>query len=311
LRVVLVAALATAPAVGGMRVVGLGPGRTGTDSLRRALEILGFGPCYHMSEVFFELPSGLPSRISTAGHLELWRDTALRAGGGAGPPRNEGGVDLVEMLQGWDSGVDFPLAAFPEEMLEAFPEAKFVLTVRDGGGWYKSIRNTICHQELLGWYSIVLRLFPFKPYDRVAIYHLTMDAIVRHRFSPSHLTWHSFCQDEAGAVAAYDAWNARVKSLIPKEQLLVFEVGKHGFPELARFLGTPEPTFPSYGKGNGPQVKMPYPRSNSTRQFKIIFWVIEGVPMLAIGLLLLLFLRLAQVLMGLSKASWVVKQKED
>ena len=35
-----------------LEVIGPGFGRTGTASLKRALEILGFGPCHHMEEIF-------------------------------------------------------------------------------------------------------------------------------------------------------------------------------------------------------------------------------------------------------------------
>jgi len=299
---VLVSVLAMAPAVGGMQVVGLGPGRTGTDSLKKALEILGFGPCYHMSEVLIEL-----SGISTEGHLELWRDAALRAGGAL--PHNEG-KDLVEALREWNSGVDFPFAMFPDEMLEAFPEAKFVLTVRHGEAWYKSISNTICNHGVAQLQSYFSPLLPFKPFNRMKMLPEAMDAIVRHRFSPSHQTWHSFCEDKAGAIAAYDAWNARVKSLIPPEKLLVFEVGKHGFPELAHFLGKPEPTVPPKGDDNGPQVKMPYPHTNSTNHFQACFGILWGVAILMSGLFLLIVQKLVKTLKGfVRQTSTGVKQK--
>ena len=36
-----------------LKVVGAGFGRTGTLSLKTALERIGFGPCYHMMRSFF------------------------------------------------------------------------------------------------------------------------------------------------------------------------------------------------------------------------------------------------------------------
>lgn len=54
-----------------IRVVCLGLSRTGTFSMKTALELLDKGPCYHMSEV-----------IQTEGHAELWQkvEAAQRAG---------------------------------------------------------------------------------------------------------------------------------------------------------------------------------------------------------------------------------------
>ena len=105
------------------KVMGLGFGRTGTDSLKKALIELGFGPSYHMLEVLFE-----EQGITTEGHAALWQAAA-----------NGEFVDWATMLKDFNSGGDFPLGAFPEEMFAAFPDAKFVLTIRDSEKWWSSI----------------------------------------------------------------------------------------------------------------------------------------------------------------------------
>ena len=111
-----------------MKVIGAGFGRTGTMSLKVALEELGYGPCYHMTEVF-EHPE----------HVPLW-EAATR-----GEP-----VDWEELFVGYQATVDWPGAAFYKELSERYPEARVILTVRDSERWYKSARNTIFNLQGAG-----------------------------------------------------------------------------------------------------------------------------------------------------------------
>src|SRR5438046_2637386 len=105
-----------------MRVVGAGLGRTGTHSLKVALETLIGAPCYHMIEVF-----GHPE------HRSVWRAAA------------EGeAVDYAELLTGYDAIVDWPGASFWREMSEAFPDAIILLSTRaDADAWWRSASKTI------------------------------------------------------------------------------------------------------------------------------------------------------------------------
>ena len=106
-----------------MRVIGAGFGRTGTTSLKAALQELGFGPSYSLSEVF-----------AHPEHVGFW-ETA------AGPAGEE--VDWEQFLAGYEVAVDWPACSFYEELMEAFPEAPVILTVRDPAPWYESTRSTI------------------------------------------------------------------------------------------------------------------------------------------------------------------------
>jgi hypothetical protein len=90
-------------------------------SLKVALEELGYGPCYHMVELF-EHPD----------HVERW-EAAVR----------DEPVDWEEMFAGYRATVDWPGAAFYKELTHRYPEARVVLTVRDPNRWYESARNTI------------------------------------------------------------------------------------------------------------------------------------------------------------------------
>src|SRR5918911_1747179 len=106
-----------------MRVVGAGFGRTGTTSLKAALEKLGFGPSYSLSEVF-----------ANPEHVGFWEAAGC-------PTREE--MDWEGFLAGYGAAVDWPACSFYEELMEAFPEAPVILTVRDPAPWYESTRSTI------------------------------------------------------------------------------------------------------------------------------------------------------------------------
>ena len=103
-----------------LKIVGSGLGRTGTMSMKRALEQLGFGPCHHMVEVFGR-PESMP----------LW----VEAGQG------KGNWDLI--FQDFNSMVDFPGCHYWRELADHYPDAKVLHTVRDPDGWFDSTQATI------------------------------------------------------------------------------------------------------------------------------------------------------------------------
>lgn len=104
-----------------LSIIGAGFGRTGTESLKKALEILGFGPCYHMFEV---LPN--PDRVAT------WRAAAI----GQLP-------DWDQVFAEYNSTVDWPAAFFWRELAQHYPNSKIILSVREAEAWYESMSNTI------------------------------------------------------------------------------------------------------------------------------------------------------------------------
>ncbi len=104
-----------------LQVVGAGLGRTGTHSLKIALERLLGGTCHHMIEVFAH-PDEVP----------VWHAAAL----GEMP-------NWQEFLAGYTAQVDWPGGSFYRELAEAFPDALVLLSVRDPDSWYRSASNTI------------------------------------------------------------------------------------------------------------------------------------------------------------------------
>lgn len=104
-----------------LRVIGAGFGRTGTHSLKIALEKLLGAPCYHMVELF-----------AHPEHVALWHQASL------------GNMPSWDTLfQGYTSAVDFPAAAFWPELAQAYPDALVLLSVRDPEEWWESAQDTI------------------------------------------------------------------------------------------------------------------------------------------------------------------------
>jgi hypothetical protein len=103
-----------------LEVVGAGYGRTGTLSLKLALEQLGFGPCFHMSEAIAN-PSCIPGWVEAA----------------------NGRADWDKLFAGYRATVDHPGCAFYRELAAAYPQAKVILTVRDPSDWFESTQATV------------------------------------------------------------------------------------------------------------------------------------------------------------------------
>ena len=189
-----------------IQVIGAGLGRTGTLSLKSALEELGFSKCYHMIEVFAHMEDA-----------RTW-DAASR-----GEP-----VDWDRLFAGYQATVDWPGCSFYRELLRQYPEAKVILTVRDPGRWYDSARQTIYYvrHAFPGWVT------PFVPrmrHLRRMLDLLVWDGMFDGRF-----------EDRAHAVEAFNRHNEEVQRSVPPERLLVYEV-KEGWGPLCSFLGVPVP----------------------------------------------------------------------
>lgn len=103
-------------------IIGAGFGRTGTDSMKRALDMLGYGPCYHMYEV-----------IPNKARFEMWQ--------GIYDGRIEPDWDMV--FDGFRATVDWPAAHYWRDLAAHFPDAKILLTYRDPDSWYASMEKTI------------------------------------------------------------------------------------------------------------------------------------------------------------------------
>src|SRR5215204_4669693 len=203
-----------------VKVIGAGFGRTGTASLQSALEELGFGPCYHVYEVF-EHPEHAASQKSA------WR----------GEP-----VDWDEVLGSYEATVDWPACAFYGELMERHPDAKVLLSVRDPDRWYESTRNTV--------YELT-KLVGRSPFSRVGLALLSLLKFGTFTVRPLQIaeeiagqgTFEGKFEDKRYAIEVFNRHNEEVKRRVPEERLLVYEV-KEGWGPLCKFLGVKVPDEP-------------------------------------------------------------------
>lgn len=206
-----------------LEVIGAGWGRTGTESLKQALEILGFGKCHHMFEALMS---------PHADEFDVW--TQVEGGDTSG---------LARVLEGFSSAVDFPAAKSYRQLLAAYPDAKVVLTVRDANQWYESARATILRAipgPVITAFGVGGRLW--WPLKRFADAQRWAASSLR---GPDGL-FRGKSDNRAFMVQAFIDWNGEVRRVVPSDQLLVYEV-RDGWGPLCAFLGVeiPPQPFPS------------------------------------------------------------------
>jgi hypothetical protein len=187
-------------------------------SLKVALETLGFGPCYHMIEVF-EHPE----------HVGFW-EAAWR----------DEPVDWNTVLGGYEATVDWPACAFYEELLQRHPDAKVLLSVRDPDRWYESTRNTIYEMSKIIAGSRLSRvIFAFVGLFVPGVFEIgrmTTEIVWQGAFGGKF-------EDKRHAIEVFNRHNEEVRRRVPQERLLVYDV-KEGWGPLCEFLGVEEPDQP-------------------------------------------------------------------
>jgi hypothetical protein len=166
-----------------LQIVGAGFGRTGTLSMKSALEMLGVGPCHHMMEVF-----GKPE------HIALWQDAA-----------DGNSVDWESVFKGYNSAVDWPVCYFWKELSELYPESKIILTLRDPNKWYDSAVATIFKGMMT------------RPEGITDPHGLMVKKLILENTFGGNLS------DREQAISVFNKHNQQVIDTIPAERLLVFE----------------------------------------------------------------------------------------
>ena len=193
-----------------LKVIGSGMGRTGTNSLKLALEKLLGGPCYHMIEVF-----------PRPQHFGLW----TAAGRGEK-------VDWHALFDGFVAAVDWPAAAFWEDISAAFPEAIILHSEREPEAWWKSASETI---------------FKERDAPRPPAMVEMIESMFGSRFTPNPGKY------KDAAIAAYKRNNARVHATAPKSRLVTWKPGD-GWGPICKALNLPVPNEP-------------FPHVNTTEEF--------------------------------------------
>lgn len=192
-------------------VISSGFGRTGTKSLKAALERLGFGACHHMHEVVVH-----PEQVAH------WQRLA------AGEP-----VKWDEVFAGYRSQVDWPGAHVWRELAAAYPDAKVIHTVRPEEKWWASFDKTI--GKLMARYQDL----PLPPHIR--------DILSAWNELAGKTTFGGRSGDREVALAAFRRRTEEVREALPAHRLLVFDVAE-GWEPLCAFLGVevPDVAFPHH-----------------------------------------------------------------
>lgn len=191
-----------------LQIIGAGVGRTGTSSLKTALEHLGFGPCHHMFEVR-DNPAQLPGWVQAT----------------KGGPN-----DWDALFAGYRAQVDWPGARYWRELSEHYPDAKVILTHRDPEDWYRSVSATIIQF--------------LNSRGKNGETYINDLAEMCHRLIAEQV-FDGRMDDRDHAISVFTAHNAAVRATIPPERLLVYTVDQ-GWEPLCAFLecSAPAISFP-------------------------------------------------------------------
>jgi Sulfotransferase domain len=213
-----------------MRLIGAGLPRTGTLSQKLALEMLGLAPCYHMVTVMADLEQAT-----------LWERAA------------DGDVVWDEILGDFQSTVDWPGGLFYKELMEAYPDAKVLLSTRDPEAWERSMRQTVWAvrhggslMRLVSDAQVLVN--PLWAGFISMIDRIVWDETFKNRDSPEQM------------IETFERHNEEVRATVPPERLLEWEVSE-GWEPLCEFLELPVPD-------------MPFPHINDSTEF--VNRVIDG-----------------------------------
>lgn len=200
-----------------MKVIGAGLPRTATTTQMVALEMLGFAPCYHMRNVLTDLENELPH----------WERV------------HEGDRDWDAIFGDAQSTVDWPSARYYDELMEHYPDAKVLLSVRSAEGWVKSMRETVW-----GVYfgDTVLRHVSDARGVIDPWWKRFLELMNRMNWEPGASMAGDYDTDE-GFAEIMHRWNETVKSTVPSDRLLVWDP-KEGWEPLCEFLEVDVPDTP-------------------------------------------------------------------
>ncbi len=189
-----------------LRVVGAGLGRTGTHSLKLALEQLLGGPCYHMSETFAR-----PADIA------VWHAAA-----------NGQMPDWPTFLADYTAAVDWPACAFWRPLADEFPDAVVLLSTRSSAdAWWRSADDTI--------FRVSKREIPSEHLDVMSAQLAMVDDLFANTFTAD--------LSEAPAKQAYEEHNAAVRAAVDPGRLVDWQPGD-GWDPICAALSLPVPSEP-------------------------------------------------------------------
>jgi hypothetical protein len=260
-----------------MKVIGVGLPKTGTLSLKDALNILGY-KTHHGGDVH-----------SNVGNMKFWVEyLTMHEEGRANPTELKAYYDGA----GWTASCDFPTAAFYKELVELYPNAKFILTLRDPEAWFRS-RYRMLVWEAEGTRSPLFRLLVLMRFPRYLLYPLLLDQLDGLVYGETVMRWlelrASLSAEETEAhyrriyLRVFEEHSAAVRRAVPAAQLLEYHVQEKWAP-LCAFLGREEPSEPFPHSNEGLATLDGYNRSS--RLFDLatspLVWLVASGAVLAL-----------------------------
>ena len=200
-----------------MKLIGAGLPRTATMTQKIALEMLGLAPCYHMANVM----GGLDN-------VPRWLEAFL------------GNSDWDDIFGDYQATVDWPGAFFYKDLMEAYPDAKVLLSVRGGESWERSMGDTIWGL----FYGDMIIHDLSEAWGRVDPRWANYITLCKSMWEKSGLLAGEFEGIGTGQMAkAMERYNEEVKCSVPAERLLVWSPAD-GWAPLCEFLEVPVPDAP-------------------------------------------------------------------
>ena len=198
-----------------LKIIGAGLPRTGTTTLKRSLEILGYDKVYHMKVL-----------LTNPDQYHLW-DTLDKTNT----------TDWDTLYDGYQATVDFPCYPWYKEHMKRYPDAKVILTVRSFDGWYKSIYNTVWQAGPQTVPQKLVMLFKLLRSPRLRKVVKCIKLVKKKTYA--QLLEGKFL-DKANTERLFNEYIESVKAHVPAEKLLVYDV-RDGWEPLCEFLGKPVP----------------------------------------------------------------------
>lgn len=211
-----------------LKIIGAGWARTGTMSLKTALETLGFAPCYHMIEL-----------LVNPKHLYLWNTL-----------NGNYHQAFHSIFKNYTAALDHPTCQYWRELSQCYPAAKMILTIRDPEQWYDSVINTISRVNPGMFVRLKLfsqSLFSQHKRDLIRVFTWVEYIIMQNHFEGRIM-------DKKYVIDKYLQHIEEVKSALPSTRLLIYNI-QSGWEPLCKFLDTKIP------------VNMPFPHLNKRNEF--------------------------------------------
>jgi hypothetical protein len=265
---------------GELKVVGVGFGRTGTYSVKLALEELGL-PTLHTQHLYESENENI---------FKMWTDLIFQPSLDAGHAfLGEPDFDVITQ-HGFQATMDFPVALYYKEIMAKYPDCKFILTTRENSEvWFRSwesMTKSISTPANLG--GIFL-----SGVQRYSIYLRWLFAVVNKDDSFITSSIPKIHQNKESAIESYEEHNRMIRELIPSDRLLEYSV-KQGWKPLCDFLEI----------GDCPD--RPFPKTNSARSVQVQSIRSTVVPLVfVLFIVFTLFARTFQRVTGRTVLQWV------